>query len=258
MLDKLLHILDYTDHRIIGWSERTAWDEDAWDFCLSNKLIQEASPAQTVICDGCAEQCIMEFKVLPKKGSHDATAVVMCDKPEAMGLVYMPIEQLQQWHIGHEIVAQVIAKKLAIKTDLVHYQQDKQRWHIGIFKGKKHKRPLYLCIDDDALCLSLAGHVVPVIDMLAVNKSKLAIKEYRLTQKVDNPQGTDETPDERKKRIQCRYKEIQAARVRAPLQKLAEEEAVSLSRIKQILYRGKQKKEKQHDNGLPTSFSHLD
>ncbi|MCP3679759.1 MAG: hypothetical protein GY782_05630 [Gammaproteobacteria bacterium] len=254
-LHMILHRLHTTPQHVITQAERTDWPASGFQWGIEVKLIQAASPAKTVFCDGCEQDCLMPVMIRPAIHDQPARAIVQCDKPEDMGLVSIEIQALQQWQISLKILAESMGDILKVNRKLIHFDAEKQRWHLGIFNGKKHRRPLFLMVQEEGLALQLAGHSIYLADVMMIANNQLAIDQQCLTRKVDNPCGTDETPKQRQTRIEKRIAELKAQDQRSFLKIVAAEEGVSVSMIKQIISRGKPKKKKKSYDGLPTSLS---
>ena len=88
---------------------------------------------------------------------------------------------------------------------------------------------------EDPLQLSVAGHVVELAEVLTVKENALALDKIKLVRLVNDPMGNNETPEARRNRLAARIKEEKAKRTKAFNQVVADEEGISLSRLKQIL-----------------------
>jgi hypothetical protein len=92
---------------------------------------------------------------------------------------------------------------------------------------------------DSALTLHIAGHVLPLGDVLAWADSGMTVERRALVRCVDNPvaaAGAKESAEKRRARVDARRKELIESGVRNYNQVLAQEEGVTtVSRIKQIL-----------------------
>ncbi|MCP4473669.1 MAG: hypothetical protein GY821_03695 [Gammaproteobacteria bacterium] len=258
-LQMILNHLHATPHHVITQAERADWPEAGFHSCLAAKLIQVAQPATTVFCDGCEQHCLMPVMMRPAINDRPARVMVQCDKPEEMGLVAIDIPALHQWQISLKILAESIGDILNVNRQLIRFDAEKKRWHLGIFKGKKHARPLFLVAQEEGLALQLAGHSIYLADVLTIDNNHLAIDQQYLTRKVDKACGTDETPEQRAIRIEKRMTELKGQGVRAFVKTVAEEEGVSVSRIKEIRSRGTQKnpkkKMKSREDSLPKSLT---
>lgn len=109
----------------------------------------------------------------------------------------------------------------------------------GVLKGKKHKGPVALLVGD-GLTLSLAGHAVPLADVLTIEENGLALDKSALIRLVDQPEGNTEDPEARRERLKARVSEEKAKGTKAFLKKVAEEEGFSVPRLKQIIYKKSQ------------------
>jgi hypothetical protein len=114
---------------------------------------------------------------------------------------------------------------------------DAARWEVGMLKGAKHSSHLVL-IADGKLTLSLAGHSVPVADVLALEGNAFQVDRRALTRLVDQPiagAGDAESAAQRRERLKKRVQAVKAKGIKAFLKAVAEEEGISVSRLKQLL-----------------------
>ena len=115
-----------------------------------------------------------------------------------------------------------------------------------MLKGKKYSSHLLL-LAGDRLTLSLAGHSIPLADVLSFENNQILIDKRTLTRLVDQPvagAGDIESAEQRRERIRKRVDELKAQGVKAFLKTVSEEEGLSITRIKQLI---------QDDNPAPKS-----
>ena len=85
--------------------------------------------------------------------------------------------------------------------------------------------------------LSLAGHTVALVEVLTIVENALTLSKRELVRLVNNPVGDSEaeTPEARRERIRARVCEEKANGTKAFLRVVADEEGISLTRIKQLI-----------------------
>ena len=198
------------------------------------KLIAKARPASSVICPGCERECVMPVHTLPTT-TRSPESFIVCDKRSDINRVAVPISRLEQWQTTYDLIADVLARLLGLSRSASTAAEGNQ-WHIGVLKGKKHKSRVTL-LADDGLNLSLAGHTVPIIEVLAINENVLTLDKGELIRLVDKPAGNaeTETPEQRRERLRARVREEKARGTKAFVRLVAEEEGISVSRLKQLI-----------------------
>lgn len=120
-------------------------------------------------------------------------------------------------------------------SDSASTTADGNQWHIGVLKGRKHKSRVTL-LAGNGLKLSLAGHVVPLTDVLAFENNALTLHKGELIRLVDKPadNAATEAPEKRRERLRARVREEKTKGTKAFLRRVAEEEGISVSRLKQL------------------------
>lgn len=222
------------------WDEVKDWPAGALDSLKASGLLQPAQPMNAIVCDGCEENCTMPVTVYPAQEGKPGKAFITCDKRDDIGRVQVDFRRMEQWQTTCGLVASALAGLLDISLPTTQ-AADGGQWHIGTIKGKKHNGLATLARDGNGLTLALAGHTIPIVDMLTFEKNSLALDKAALIRMVDNPasKSETETPEARKARLIARVNQEKVKGTRAFLQVVADEEGISLSRLKQIIY-GKQ------------------
>lgn len=219
-----------------GANEAADWPPGALDVFLKHGLLRRAQPAQVIECRNCEENCFMPVHVFPAEGGRPARALIACDKRDDVGRVAVDFHRLEQWQATGGMIAAVLARLLGFSEPA---PADGGQWPIGVLKGKKHNSPVAL-LAGNGLMLSLAGHAVPLVDVLAIEGNALALDKAALLRLVDNPEGNGEAPEARRERIKARVGAEKAKGTKPFLQVVAEEEGISVPRLKQIIYKKSQ------------------
>ncbi len=236
-LSELIDRLGANDGLTIHISEN---ELDQWPSKLIVALKEHGSltksqPSSCTVCPGCEAECTMPVNFLTHP-IQIPQAFVFCDKRDDISRVPIAISYLEQWQTSGESIANLIAKLLGFcrPTYLV---SEKPRWEIGLFKGTKHSSHLIL-LSESKLTLSLAGHFVPVSQALKFKKNILIIDRGLLNGLVDNPiagAGDIESAQQRRVRLKARVEQLKNIGVKSFLKTVADEESISVSRLKQIL-----------------------
>lgn len=197
-------------------------------------LLVATTPATSVICPGCEYECAMPVELVTN-AAGELCPFVACDKREDTARVPVPLAELEQWQCAPRQLADVLAVLLGLRRPLA--DNDPARCDLGVMKGAKHSAHVVLAVEH-GLQLAIAGHTLPVADVLELGDKGLAVDRRRLVRCVDNPvaaAGDKESSEQRRERLRKQRDELKAAHVRNFNQVLAEEEGVSVERIKQLL-----------------------
>lgn len=218
------------------WDEVKGWPAGALDVLVTSGLIQPAQPRDTIECDGCEENCInMRVEVYPAQEDKPGRAFITCDKHDDIGRVRVDFRRMEQWQATGGLIAAVLARLLGLPRTTTLAADGKQ-WNVGTLKGSVHRSPVTL-LAGDGPTLALAGHAVPLVEVLTIKENALALDKAALIRLVNNPAGDAEaeTKEVRRERIRARIREEKAKGTKAFLQVVAEEEGISLTRIKQLV-----------------------
>ncbi|MFY9327495.1 MAG: hypothetical protein WAO76_05670 [Georgfuchsia sp.] len=196
-------------------------------------LLIPSSPADTVICPGCEEDCAMAVEtVATPKGTH---AFVACDKREDTARVPVPLSCLEQWQCAPRQLADVLAILLNLRRPAT--DTSATRFDLGVLKGTKHSAHIALNIGR-TLHLGIAGHHLELADVMELGDKGLILERRALLRCVDNPvaaAGDKESSEQRRDRLRARAQELQAAGESAFIKVLMAEENLSKTRIQQLL-----------------------
>ncbi len=214
--------------------ELAQWPGAAVAALKALKLIAKARPASSAICPGCERECVMP--VYTRSHPTGSAAFIVCDKRSDVNRVDIPITQIEQWQASGDSIANLLADLLGLRRPSVA-DTSSGRWEIGLFKGAKHASHLELLVGDK-LTLKLAGHMITLAEVLALEGGTLKVDKRRLSRLVDQPVaggGDIESAVQRRARIRNRVNELKAKGVKAFLRTVAKEEDISVTRVKQLL-----------------------
>jgi hypothetical protein len=218
---------------LVNEEELSQWPAAAVAAMKSQKLIAKARPAASAICPGCERECVMPVHT-PPTATGSKVSFIVCDKRSDINRVSVPVGRLEQWQTTCDLIAGLLAHLLGV-DDQEHTVAEGNQWHIGVLRGRKHRSRVTL-LAGDRLTLSLAGHTLPLTDVLAVEKNVIAVSKGALTRLVDKPadKAATEPPEQRRERLRARVREERARGTKAFLKRVAEEEGISVSRLKQL------------------------
>ncbi|MEJ1402431.1 MAG: hypothetical protein RPU73_00935 [Candidatus Sedimenticola sp. (ex Thyasira tokunagai)] len=220
---------------LIRNDELRRWPAEAAEVLKSHNLIRKTRQAASVVCDECEKECIRPVQTV-RAPSGALRVFIICDKRDDVDRLPVPIERLEQWQTSGPLIAELLTGLLGLVPPVV---QDSAlgRWEVGLLKGKKHSSHLVL-MAGDTLSLYLAGHSVPLSDLLTLENNQITIDKRALIRLVDQPvagAGDVESAEQRRERIRKRVDELKAKGVKAFLKTVAAEEGIGVSRIKQLL-----------------------
>lgn len=234
LLEYIFNALAQSNQVVFNQDQIKDWPENFLNLLLNHGIMKPAQPARVIECKGCEENCIMPVHVFPSEGKKPARAFIACDKREDIGRVDVNLNQLNQWHITHEILINFLMKIFELKATPTLI--DDKKWHIGTFKGIKHKTPIVL-LAENTLSLSLAGHTTPLLEVLKFEENRIILDRNKIIFLTDNPLGNSETPADRRNRLIHRINQEREKRTKDFLKVIAKEEKISVSRLKQITTR---------------------
>lgn len=148
---------------LIGEEELSRWPGSAISALKSQKLLVKASPATTVVCSGCEQECTMPVHTV-SAGPGKAGSFVVCDKRDDINRVPVSAERLRQWRCGIESVGGFVALCLGL-----HLESQRETgnglWELGLVTGKK--RSQMLCLRVNGALELVAGNItVPVAEVV--------------------------------------------------------------------------------------------
>lgn len=229
--------------------ELAEWPAAALAQLKTEGLLVKGPPADAVVCPGCEEGCTMPVET-DTTTSGTLRAFVVCDQRDDVARVSIARDLLEQWTCSPERVADVLARLLSIRRS--GRDSTGLRWDLGVLKGAKGSAHVVLGIENE-LRLTIAGHSLPVADVLEIGDKGLSIERRALLRCVDNPvaaAGGQESAEQRRERLRLRRNELKASGVRNYNQVLAGEEGITVERIKQLL---KEETASQPDNWFDLS-----
>lgn len=222
------------DVALFSERELAEWPSAALAQLKAEGLLVKGPPADTLTCPGCEEDCLMPVEIATTS-SGTLRAFVVCDKRNDVARVAIARDLLEQWTSSPERVADVLARLLDIRRS--SSDSTARRWDVGVLKGAKGSAHVVLGIERE-LRLNIAGHSLPVVDVLELGDKGLSIELRALLRCVDNPvaaAGGQESAEQRRERLRKRRNALKASGTHNFNQVLAEEEGVSVERIKQLL-----------------------
>ena len=99
-LNLILRVLDANGEAVFSREDVAAWPEGDFEEALRTGLLEEAAPAEEVVCPGCEEACLEDVEFVYGDRPEDARAYVICGKRDDIGRVRIPLESLRRWAVN--------------------------------------------------------------------------------------------------------------------------------------------------------------
>jgi hypothetical protein len=166
-MDALLELLERVEASqgaavLVSEEELRRWPTAAVKALKSHKLLVKASPAVSVVCPGCEQECTMPVDTV-SAGTGKAASFVVCDKRDDINRVEVPAERLRQWRCGAEAMGAFVSKSLGLRPESQR-KTDAGLWELGLVAGKKRSQ---------MVCLRAVGELELVAGQNAVPLSEL-------------------------------------------------------------------------------------
>jgi len=100
VLNLILRVLDANGDAVFGREEISAWPKGDFEEALRMGLLEEAAPAEEVVCPGCEEACLEEVHFVYGDRPEDTRAYVICGRRDDIGRVPIPLDMLDRWAIN--------------------------------------------------------------------------------------------------------------------------------------------------------------
>ncbi len=119
-LEALLELLERVgasrDAALVSEEELRQWPVEAVRALKTHRLLVKASPATTVVCPGCEQECTMPVDTVSAGTGKAATSFVVCDKRDDINRVAVSAERLRQWRASGAAIADVITGLLGLRS----------------------------------------------------------------------------------------------------------------------------------------------
>lgn len=250
-LELLLNQLAAVDGDVlkVGVDDYADVSDSMWSTFVDLGILQKASPALRIGCDGCEERCpSMPVHRISASDLSPARAFIVCESRDDIGRVPVDFERLNQWQVSMRQLAQVVAGLCGFTQPAV---MDAGRWRLGTIQGNQHNEQAYLCCEDGEVFIALAGQRATLLTLLKFNDKGLLIDLKRLKKMADSPTGlsdTVETTEARGVRILARQRELKDRKVKSFNQTIADEEGLGLTMVKNIIKAAKEREKTQKSN----------
>lgn len=206
ILNRILERIGYSNQAqtIFLFDELNMWlgNIDRVKLFVENGILQKLSPlARNIECGGCEERCFKEVNIIVnKKNKKSLVARIICNERDDIGYANVDLRRLQQWQTNGTLLSNTITKLLKLTTP-PQKNRDSDYWTLGMVKGKKHSDFPILVIEN-RIMLKIAGHDLPLIEILSFKNGKLLLDSNELIKRIDKPKKLPTTADYQTSTIQ--------------------------------------------------------
>jgi hypothetical protein len=164
------------------------WPSAAVKAIKSQKLIVKSSPADSTICPGCEDECVMPVHNVPAKGGASSSFIV-CDKRSDTNRVTVHSNRLIQWQCSVDSVSEFIASILDLRRPARRTDSAGRR-EIGMFFGDK--RGQMLCLEANGILDLVAGNSkIPLAELIEFREGRYSLNDAMICQMVDSATTAD-------------------------------------------------------------------
>lgn len=209
---------------LVSEAELSRWSAEAVRALQTHKLLVRASPAASVVCPGCEQQCTMPVHSV-FTGAGKAASFVVCDKRDDINRVPVPAEHLRQWQCGVKAVVALVAGSLGLRPESQRKAGD-GLWELGLVTGKKRSQMLCLRASGN-LEVVVGNSTIPLAELVRSGKEGYSVDCEAIRQMADTATTGDSryTPSNARSEAhklatqalhQCWRKEYRAQKKRRP------------------------------------------
>lgn len=162
---------------LVSEEELKRWPARAVDALKLQRLLAKASPAASVVCPGCEQECAMPIY------ADSGASFVVCDKRDDINRVQISADRLRQWSSSMGPVSAFVARSLGL-SEWEKRNIDAGLWEIGIVTGKKRSQMVCLRADGE-LQLVVAGNSLPLDELVSYGTEGYSIDIAPIQQLVD-------------------------------------------------------------------------
>lgn len=196
---------------LVNDEELSQWPPAAVAAMKSQKLLAKARPANSVVCPGCEQACLMPVHTPPRGGGRGRVeSFIVCDKRDDINRVPVSTGHLQQWRCDMASVAAFLATHLGLRRNDQRHAEDGVL-RIGVASGAKRTQMLCLRSHGD-LAVVAASNTMPLAELVGYRDGGYHVDDAAIRRLVDaattaDPRYTPSTAkrDARKLDTQAMY-----------------------------------------------------
>jgi hypothetical protein len=173
---------------LISEAEFGRWLGEAVHALKSQRIITKAKAADSAVCPGCEEECVMPVVTLPS-GEGAVRSFILCEQRDDTNRVPVATDQLLQWRCSLELVCGFVADCLGLHR--VRWQRNQAGMvEIGMVTGNKQVQ--MVCIEVTDRVQVVAGqNKVDLADLVAFDNGKFSVHQGMIKRLVDSSNMAD-------------------------------------------------------------------
>ena len=192
---------------LVNVEELDQWPSVAVKAMKSQRLIVRARPADSAICPGCEDNCVMPVH-RPPAAAGARSSFIVCDKRSDINRVSVSAQRLTQWRCSADLVCEFVAASLGLRPP-IRQTPSAGRWEIGMASGDK--RSQMLCLEASSILSLVAGdHKLPLDEFIVFHEGRYALDEAMVRRLVDAATTVDNRYTQSNARREARKLETQA------------------------------------------------
>ena len=176
------------DTVLISEAELGQWPAEAIHALKSQRILAKAKAAESAVCPGCEEECVMPVVSLAASGD-DAHFFILCEQRKDTNRVTVPVDHLLQWRFSLELVCGFVAVSLGLQRG--RWQRNQAGMlEIGMVTGKK--RVQMVCIEIvDRVQVVVGQNKVDLVELLAFGEGVYSLRHEMIQRLVDSSEAAD-------------------------------------------------------------------
>ena len=174
---------------LISEAELGQWPSEAIHALKAQRIIVKAKAADSAVCPGCEEECLMPVITLPG-GEGAARSFILCGQRNDTNRVPVTTSLLLQWRCSLELMCGFVANSLGLHRDR-RQQNQAGLLELGLVTGKKRVQMVCLEIIDRVLLVA-GQNKVDLAELIAFDDGKFSVDEKMIQRLVDSSNTADE------------------------------------------------------------------
>ncbi len=142
----------------------------------SCNIVQKTNPTNSLVCDGCEQQCDMPVQIRTVT-NKPTRAFIVCDKRDDIGRVQVDIERLNQWQVTAHQITQIVANLSGHSKAPI---QKNGMWQIGLIQGNHVGMLLLDFHSDDCTQCVVNEQRAPLVEVMTFNGNDFKLDVERL------------------------------------------------------------------------------
>lgn len=174
---------------LISESELGRWPGEAIHALKSQRIIGKAKAADSAVCPGCEEECVMPVITLP--GGEGATrSFILCEQRDDTNRVAVTTSHLLQWRCSLELMCGFVADSLGLHRGRLQRNQAGML-EIGMVTGKKRVQMICMEITDRVQAV-VGQNKVDLAELVVFEDGKFSVHQGMVQRLVDSSNTADE------------------------------------------------------------------